>query len=120
MNSPISRREFVSLSAGVVAGAALARATSGHDSPTHPIPHFDVALPMPRVLQPIRRDATTDYYEIVQREKRVEIVPGRYTTIWDTTGRFPDRRSKPGAVGPSSFVTSIDWARRPSCTCTAA
>ena len=31
MNSPISRREFVSLSAGVVAGAALTRATSGHD-----------------------------------------------------------------------------------------
>ena len=59
MKSPISRREFVALTGGIVAGAALTRATSRHDSPTHPIPHFDVPLPIPRVLQPIRMDATT-------------------------------------------------------------
>jgi FtsP/CotA-like multicopper oxidase with cupredoxin domain len=89
MKSPISRREFVALSGGVVAGAAVTRATSGHDSSNHPIPRFDVPLPIPRVLEPIRTDATTDYYEIVQREECVEILPGRHTTIWGYDGTFP-------------------------------
>jgi hypothetical protein len=86
MKAPISRREFVALSGGVVAGAALTRATSGHDSPSYPIPRFEVPLPIPRVLEPLRRDATTDHYdEIVQRRECLEILPGRHTTIWDTT-----------------------------------
>ena len=89
MKSPISRREFVTLSGSVVAGAALTRATSGPDSPSHPIPRFEVSLPIPRGLEPIRTDATTDYYEIVQREECVEIVPGRHTTIWGYDGTFP-------------------------------
>ena len=89
MKSPISRREFVALSGGVVAGAALTRATSRHESPSHPIPRFDMPLPIPRVLEPIRTDATTDYYEIVQREDRVEILPGRHTVIWSYNGTFP-------------------------------
>src|SRR4030095_7807207 len=61
----------------------------GHDSPSRPIPHFDVPLPIPRVLEPIRTDETADYYEIVQREERVEILPGRRTTIWGYGGTFP-------------------------------
>jgi spore coat protein A, manganese oxidase len=85
----MSRREFVALSGGVVAGAAVTRATSDHDSPSHPIPGFDVPLPIPRVLEPIRTDATTDYYEIVQREECVEILPGRHTKIWGYDGTFP-------------------------------
>jgi spore coat protein A, manganese oxidase len=89
MNSPMSRREFVALSAGVVAGAALTRATSRDDPARDPIPRFDVPLPIPRVLQPIHTDATTDYYEIVQREERVEILPGRHTRIWGYNGTFP-------------------------------
>lgn len=89
MNSPMSRREFVALSAGVVAGAALTPATPRHDSPSHPIPRFEVPLSIPRVLEPTRTDATTDYYEIVQREKCVEILPGRHTTIWGYDGTFP-------------------------------
>jgi len=89
MRSPISRREFVALTTGVVAGAALTRATSRHDSRRHPITRFDVPLPIPRVLEPIRTDATTDYYEIVQREERVEILPGRHTMIWGYNGTFP-------------------------------
>ena len=89
MRSPISRREFVALSGGVVAGAALTRATSRHDSPSDTIPRFDVPLPIPRVLEPIRTEANIDYYEIVQREERVEILPGRHTTIWGYNGTFP-------------------------------
>ena len=53
-------------------------AMSHRPSSTEPIPHFDVPLPIPPVLDPIRTDAaTTDYYEIVQREERVEILPGQ-------------------------------------------
>jgi FtsP/CotA-like multicopper oxidase with cupredoxin domain len=89
MRSPINRREFVALSAGAVAGATLTRATSCQDSSSRPIPHFDVPLPIPGVLQPSRMDATTDYYEIVQREERLEILPGRHTVIWGYNGTFP-------------------------------
>jgi FtsP/CotA-like multicopper oxidase with cupredoxin domain len=89
MKSPVSRREFVALSGGVIAGAALTSATSRHAFSNHLIPHFEVPLPIPRVLQPVRTDATTDYYEIVQREACVEILPGRHTTIWGYEGTFP-------------------------------
>jgi spore coat protein A len=41
------------------------------------------------VLAPVRTDATTDYYEIVQREERVEILPGQQTRIWGYDGAFP-------------------------------
>ena len=41
------------------------------------------------MLEPIRTDATTDYYEIVQREERAEILPGRHTVIWGYNGTFP-------------------------------
>ena len=89
MKSSISRREFVALTGGVIAGAALTGATSRHGPRHQPIPRFAVPLPIPPVLEPIRTDATTDYYEIVQREERVEIVPGRHTVIWGYNGTFP-------------------------------
>ena len=89
MKPPISRREFAALTGGVVAGAALSGAASRHDARDHPIPRFEVPLPIPRVLEPTRRDATTDYYEIVQREERTEILPGRHTVIWGYNGTFP-------------------------------
>jgi FtsP/CotA-like multicopper oxidase with cupredoxin domain len=72
-----------------VAGACADRATSRHDPPGHPIPRFEVPLRIPRVLEPIRTDATTDYYEIVQREERAEILPGQHTVIWGYNGTFP-------------------------------
>src|SRR5687767_15537622 len=89
MKSPISRREFVALTGGVVGGAALTPEPSRHDSRRDPVSRFEVPLPIPRVLEPIRTDATTDYYEIVQREERVEILPGHHTMIWSYNGTFP-------------------------------
>ena len=85
----VSRREFVALSSGLVGGAALTRAVSSNGCPPHSIARFAVPLPIPGVLEPIRTDATTDYYDIVQREERQEIVPGRHTTIWGYNGTFP-------------------------------
>ena len=56
----------------------------------HPaIPQFRCPLPVPPVLQPIRRDSAADYYEIAQREASVEIIPGMHTRIWGYEGIFP-------------------------------
>ena len=50
---------------------------------------FQIPLPIPPVARPIRTDGTTDYYEIVQREASVEILPGLRTTIMGYDGIFP-------------------------------
>jgi len=50
---------------------------------------FAVPLPIPAVKRPVRTDATTDYYEIVQRETSVEILPGLRTKIFGYDGTFP-------------------------------
>ncbi|MFI7127986.1 multicopper oxidase family protein [Nonomuraea sp. NPDC050153] len=55
-----------------------------------PLPDpFTVALPVPPVLQPVREDAGTDYYEITQKAAKVEILPGLRTEIWGYEGLFP-------------------------------
>jgi FtsP/CotA-like multicopper oxidase with cupredoxin domain len=50
---------------------------------------FQIPLPIPPVARPVRSDGTTDYYEIVQREASVEILPGLRTTIMGYDGIFP-------------------------------
>lgn len=87
--SAISRREFVALSGGFIGGAALTRVHSAYGAPPDPVRHFELPLSIPRVLEPVRTDAKTDYYEIVQRQERVEILPGQRTTIWGYNGTFP-------------------------------
>jgi spore coat protein A, manganese oxidase len=64
---------------------AVARPLRAHPA----IPQFRSPLPLPRVLQPIRRDSAADYYEIAQREASVEIIPGMRTRIWGYDGIFP-------------------------------
>ena len=43
----------------------------------------------PPVLQPIKQDATTDYYQMWQMAKDVEIIPGKPTTIYGYNGITP-------------------------------
>src|SRR3712207_4911091 len=66
---------------------------------------FSVPLPVPPVLEPVRTDAGTDYYELTQREGRAEILPGLDTTIWGYDGIFRGPPSRPGA-GDASWSTS--------------
>src|SRR5512143_2803693 len=61
----LTRREFVRTGTAIAAAAVLdgpvihvARRAAGAG------PSFQRALPIPPVLAPVRRDATTDYYEI--------------------------------------------------------
>ena len=53
------------------------------------IPEFRIPLPIPEVLPAVRRDATTDYYEIGLRKAFVELLPGIRTEIWGYNGTFP-------------------------------
>jgi spore coat protein A, manganese oxidase len=50
---------------------------------------FRVPLPIPPVLEPIRTDATTDYYRITQKISQAEILPDLRTEIWGYDGIFP-------------------------------
>jgi len=50
---------------------------------------FAVSLPIPPVAEPVRADATGDYYRIVQREAEVEILPGLRTPMLTYGGVFP-------------------------------
>ena len=50
---------------------------------------FQVPLPIPPVLQPLRRDTTTDYYEMTLKPALAHILPGLTTPIWGYNGIFP-------------------------------
>ena len=91
----VSRRAFLKL--GALGGAAAVLplaptfASFGKDqpAPSPRVPQFTLPLAIPPVLQPVRSTATTDYYEVIQKEARVEIIPGLQTTIWGYNGIFP-------------------------------
>ncbi|AUY49163.1 multicopper oxidase family protein [Streptomyces sp. CB01881] len=50
---------------------------------------FQVPLPLPPVLRPVRSDGSTDYYEITQQVARLEILPGLRTEAWTYGGSYP-------------------------------
>lgn len=53
------------------------------------IPRFQSPLRIPPVLQPIRSDETTDYYQIAVQKSWMEILPGLKTEIWSYNGITP-------------------------------
>ncbi|MFF4156520.1 multicopper oxidase domain-containing protein [Streptomyces sp. NPDC001678] len=95
----LSRRGFLGLTAGagaaVTVGATgwsrLAGASTGRVlASAGPLPApFGVPLPVPPVARPVRTERGADVYEVEQREGRVEILPGRKTTVWGYDGIFP-------------------------------
>ncbi|MFJ3792533.1 multicopper oxidase family protein [Kitasatospora sp. NPDC090091] len=50
---------------------------------------FQVPLPVPPLLHPVRTDGTTDHYEITQQVARLEILPGLRTEMWTYGGSYP-------------------------------
>ncbi|MQA81061.1 MAG: multicopper oxidase domain-containing protein [Streptosporangiales bacterium] len=50
---------------------------------------FQVPLPIPPVLKPVRRTGDADHYEITQRVAKAEILPGVTTEVWGYDGIFP-------------------------------
>jgi spore coat protein A, manganese oxidase len=98
MNPRISRRALFRITAAAGAAAAVGAWEFTADSPAArvhltsaarlPEP-FTLPLIVPKALAPIRRDADTDYYRIVQRRANATILPGYSTPIWGYNGTFP-------------------------------
>ena len=92
----VSRRDVIGL--GLVGSAALflpLQRTAQSALLADPLPEsslptpYTVAFSVPPVLAPVKQTATTDFYELVQREATAEILPGRQTTIWGYNGIAP-------------------------------
>ena len=84
-----SRRRFL-LTSGAAAAAFAIGAREQLRHPSSPaVPRFRLPLAVPPVLQPVRVEGVNDYCEIDQRETRVEILPGKRTTIWGYQGIMP-------------------------------
>ena len=90
-----TRREALklgALGAGVLLLPAALRSGTARAAVAHASPRkkpFQVDLPIPPILQPVRRDATTDFYEIVQRASTHEFIPGISTPVWGYNGIVP-------------------------------
>lgn len=96
----LGRRGFLGLgaAAAVAAGLAFTERDALVSSPEagrllrsrRPLPApYQVPLPIPPVLRPVRTDATTDYYEIVQAETPLRILLDAVTPAWTYGGAFP-------------------------------
>jgi FtsP/CotA-like multicopper oxidase with cupredoxin domain len=122
--SGFSRRLFLGAGAAALAGAGgLIAGASGMFSPGQPgkvlasrtpLPRpFQVELPIPPVLAPVRTDATTDYYEIVQRTAPLNILPGLTTQAWTYHGSFPGPTLK-STSGRRTVVTHTSQLPHPT------
>ena len=97
-SKPFTRREALKLgalgSAGLLlplerfAGAAGGASANRMPSSGLPAP-FSLPFRTPPVLSPVRTDATTDYYRVVQQQALVEILPGKQTAIFGYNGIAP-------------------------------
>ncbi len=122
----LNRRELLKLGAlaggGLLLPMGLAQRTWGKEiyeggnfpqdpiaDPIDPPPPFQVKLPIPPVLQPTRRDATTDYYTLVQQEANQQIIPGLPPTrIWGYNGIYPG----PTIIAQKNRLVSVSQVNR--------
>jgi spore coat protein A len=88
MKKEMTRREMLLFSSAATAATLMGRTARAVTNAEH-IPRFQLPLLVPPILQPVRTDAHTDFYEITQREAQVNILPGKFTTIWGYDGLFP-------------------------------
>jgi spore coat protein A, manganese oxidase len=73
MNNKITRREAFYLGAGALAVSAAPLLLSNPELRSPLAQRFERPLPTAPILTPVRTDATTDYYEITQRECKMRI-----------------------------------------------
>jgi spore coat protein A, manganese oxidase len=89
MTRQYSRRTFLSTTSGAIASYALRGWPRWPRLREPETPRFQTALRIPPVLRPVRVDATTDDYEIVQQKAVIEVLPEKKTEIWGYEGMFP-------------------------------
>lgn len=80
-SNEITRRDILYLGTGLLAASAMRGMLRGGEEPGRESKRFARTLPIPPVLKPVRTDATTDYYQVTQRESEVEILPGLRTKM---------------------------------------
>ena len=85
----MTRRDFLALASSTLASHALGSAVKPRTANYLKAKKFQNPLQIPPVLRPIHTDATTDYYDIVQREASLELLRGKRSTIWGYEGLFP-------------------------------
>ncbi|MEU1630096.1 multicopper oxidase family protein [Streptomyces sp. NPDC020096] len=97
----MKRRRFLAAAAagtGLAAGTPFAGRILVPGRPGVPLPlrsaaelprPYQVPLPVPAVLRPVRTDATTDTYAITQRLASLRILPGLETEAWTYDGGYP-------------------------------
>jgi FtsP/CotA-like multicopper oxidase with cupredoxin domain len=107
----IDRRRF--LTGGCAALVSVVAEARARDHSRLDVRAFRVPLPIPRVLSPVRSDATADYYEIVQREATAEIIPGLPTRVWGYNGAFPGPTIE-ARRGRTVVVTHTNHLDRPT------
>jgi spore coat protein A, manganese oxidase len=109
----ISRREALRIAA--LAGGAIllpvgfqyrgyAQILGGSVTP------FTLPFRTPPVLNPVRSDSTTDYYQITMQKAQVQILPGLTTEIWGYDGLFPGPtiRQRQGRQSVVRFINNLD------------
>jgi spore coat protein A len=84
---------------------------------------FTQPLRIPPVIQPVRTENGTDYYQVTTRVAQAEILPGTRTEIWGYNGIFPGptfdvRRGRRIVVStrnelPTPTVTHLHGGRTP-------
>jgi len=94
----MTRRSFLKM--GAMAGVGLALPVGALSRPfdrigaagsviSPSVEPFEVPLPAPSVLKPVHTDSTTDHYEVTQKARTLEILPGMKTEVWGYDGLFP-------------------------------
>jgi spore coat protein A len=94
----LTRRDWLGLTGVGLAGVGLVTGSCSLGARPEPrllssqadLPRpFQVALPRPAVLAPVRTGEDADYYEITVREASQGILPGLTTRVWGYNGTFP-------------------------------
>src|SRR3954454_17105592 len=93
----LSRRDLLKI--GLLSSAALmlpaervarTKLAVSNRMPASRLPDpFTVPFAAPPVLSPIAQSATTDYYQLTQQQRSVEILPGLQTDVWGYNGLTP-------------------------------
>lgn len=114
MIKTFTRRDVLKL--GAISGGSLLipialqslgyAVTAGSPQPTP----FEIQLPIPPVLEPVRSDETSDYYEIAMNKSLVNILPGLTTEVWAYNGTSPgptiiQRQNRQSVV---RFINNLD------------
>src|SRR3954462_6310340 len=102
----VDRRDMLKLSlfgAAAVAipwGSVLSASSASRIAASKMPRPYTVPFVVPPVLEPVRKDETTDYYEIEQRQYQGQILPGVATTLWGYHGMG----SQAGKINPTIKV----------------